>query len=47
MLARYGSLGAIARANQLSHWFIENELTQLQTMGFIIPAIFLGVSAFC
>ncbi len=46
ILARYGSLGAIARANQLSHWFIENELTQLQTMGFIIPAIFLGVSAF-
>ena len=43
---RYGSLGAVARANQLSNWFIENELTQLQTMGFIIPAIFLGVSAF-
>ena len=43
---RYGSLGAVSRANQLSNWFIENELTQLQTMGFIIPAIFLGVSAF-
>jgi putative ABC transport system permease protein len=46
LLGRYGSIGAIARTNQLSHWFIENELTQLQTMGFIIPAIFLGVSAF-
>ena len=46
VLARFGSLGAISRANQLSNWFIENELTQLQTMGFIIPAIFLGVSAF-
>ena len=46
VLARYGSLGAVSRANQLSNWFIENELTQLQTMGFIIPAIFLGVSAF-
>lgn len=45
-LGRYGSLGAVARANQLSNWFIDNELTQLQTMGFIIPAIFLGVSAF-
>ena len=46
VLAQYGSLGAVSRANQLSNWFIENELTQLQTMGFIIPAIFLGVSAF-
>ena len=46
VLARYGSLGAVSRANQLSNWFIENELTQLQTMGFIIPAIFLAVSAF-
>ena len=46
VLARYGSLGAIPRARQLSNWFIENELMQLQTMGFIIPAIFLGVSAF-
>lgn len=46
VLTRYGSLGAIGRGTQLSHWFIENELTQLETMGFIIPAIFLGVSAF-
>ena len=46
VLAQYGSLGAVSRANQLSNWFIENELTQLQTMGFFIPAIFLGVSAF-
>lgn len=46
LLARYGSLGAIPRARQLSNWLIENELMQLQTMGFIIPAIFLGVSAF-
>ncbi len=46
VVAPYGSLGAVARRNQLSNWFIENELTQLQTMGVIIPAIFLGVSAF-
>ncbi len=46
VLDRYGSLGAVPRAQQLSHWFIENELNQLRTMGFIIPAIFLGVSAF-
>ena len=46
VLGQFGSLGAISRANQLSNWFIENELTQLRTMGFVIPAIFLGVSAF-
>ncbi len=46
VLARYGSLGAISRDTQLSHWFIENELTQLQTMGVVFPVIFLGVSAF-
>ena len=46
ILARYGSVGAVPRARQLSNWFIENELTQLQTMGFVIPAIFLGVAAF-
>jgi putative ABC transport system permease protein len=46
LIGRYGGLGAITRTNQLSNWFIENELMQLQTMGVIIPAIFLGVSAF-
>jgi putative ABC transport system permease protein len=46
VLAPYGSLGAVSREHQLSNWFIENELTQLQTMGVIIPAIFLAVSAF-
>jgi putative ABC transport system permease protein len=46
IVGRYGGLGAITRTNQLSNWFIENELTQLQTMGFVIPAIFLAVSAF-
>jgi len=46
VLDRYGSLGAVPRTQQLSHWFVENELNQLQTMGFFIPAIFLSVSAF-
>jgi putative ABC transport system permease protein len=46
VVAPYGSLGAVSRRNQLSNWFIENELTQLQTMGVIIPGIFLSVSAF-
>jgi putative ABC transport system permease protein len=45
-LEPYGGLGAIPRALQLSHWTLENELSQLQTFGFILPLIFLGVAAF-
>ncbi|HXT70938.1 MAG TPA: ABC transporter permease [Vicinamibacterales bacterium] len=46
LLEPYGSLGAIPRRLQTSAWFLENELTQLQTAGIIVPAIFLGVAAF-
>jgi putative ABC transport system permease protein len=42
----YGALGAISRALQISHWSIDNELTQLQTVGLIVPIIFLAVAAF-
>ena len=42
----YGGLGAIPRSLQISAWTLENELRQLQTFGFITPAIFLGVAAF-
>lgn len=46
LLAPYGGLGAIPRALQLSNWTLENELAQLQSFGFILPLIFLGVAAF-
>ena len=46
ILERYGGLGAIPRSLQLSHWYLNNELTQLQSFGTIIPIIFLAVSAF-
>jgi len=42
----YGGRGAIPRSLQVSEWTLENELTQLQTFGFLVPAIFLGVAAF-
>ena len=29
-------------ALQLSHWTLDNELAQLQTFGFLVPAIFLA-----
>jgi putative ABC transport system permease protein len=46
LLDPYGGRGAIPRALQLSHWMLENELSQLQTFGFLLPIIFLGVAAF-
>lgn len=46
MLERYGGRGAIARADQTSHWFLTNELEQLRTMATVLPAIFLTVTAF-
>jgi putative ABC transport system permease protein len=46
LLAPYGGLGAIPRALQFSHWTLDSELKQLQSFGFIVPAIFLGVAAF-
>jgi putative ABC transport system permease protein len=46
ILEPYGGLGAIPRALQLSHWMLENELSQLQSFGFLLPLIFLMVAAF-
>jgi putative ABC transport system permease protein len=46
LLEPYGGQGAILRKAQFSNWTLESELTQLQTMGFFVPAIFLLVAAF-
>jgi putative ABC transport system permease protein len=46
LLAPYGSRGATPRALQFSNWTLENELSQLRTFGFFVPAIFLMVAAF-
>jgi len=46
ILEPYGGLGAIPRALQLSHWTVQNELSQLQTFGFLLPMIFMLVAAF-
>jgi putative ABC transport system permease protein len=44
-LSRYGSLGAYGRADQVSHRFISDEISQNRISGNIIPAIFLAVAA--
>jgi len=46
ILEPYGGVGAIAREDQLSNWFVMNEMEQLRTMSMILPTIFLVISAF-
>ena len=46
LLANYGSLGAYGRKDQVSHSFLDSELSSNRVSGTVIPAIFLGVAAF-
>ena len=46
LLDRYGGIGAYARADQISNWFLMNEIKQLKSMASILPTIFLVVAAF-
>lgn len=46
ILKPYGGTGAYGRKDQISHAFLDSELTQLAAMATVIPPIFLFVSAF-
>jgi putative ABC transport system permease protein len=46
LLEPYGSLGAVARRDQLSARIVDDELDQLRVMGTVLPAIFLAVAMF-
>lgn len=46
ILKPYGGLISFARKDQLSNFFVANELKQLQGMGALAPVIFLSVAAF-
>lgn len=46
VLDRYGGVGAFARADQVSNFFLVNEIEQLRSIAKIMPAIFLAVAAF-
>lgn len=46
LLEPYGSVGAVARRDQVSHRFLEDELNQQKVMSVTIPFIFFGVAAF-
>ncbi len=46
VLERYGGIGAIPRKDQISNWFVMNEINQNATMAKILPAIFIVMAAF-
>ena len=46
LLEPWGGRGAIPRSLQTSHWYLENELSQLRSSGRVLPVVFLGVAAF-
>lgn len=46
LLAPWGGAGAYTREDQTSHRYLEDELTQLETIGTVLPAIFIGVAGF-
>jgi putative ABC transport system permease protein len=46
LLEPYGGTGAYPRRDQLSYWFVSNEIKQLETMARILPSVFLLVAAF-
>jgi putative ABC transport system permease protein len=46
ILEPYGGIKSISREDQISNWFVMNEIAQQKTMAKILPAIFLLVSMF-
>jgi putative ABC transport system permease protein len=46
LLAEYGGLGAYLRADQISHRFVTDEITETKVTAVLLPSIFLGVTAF-
>lgn len=46
VIERYGGVGAFERKDQVSNWFVMNEIEQLKSIASILPPIFLAVAAF-
>ena len=46
LLRPYGGLGAVPRELQTSHWYVVNELRQLEASGILFPSVFLSVAVF-
>jgi putative ABC transport system permease protein len=46
LLEPYGGISSISRKDQLSNWFIMNEIAQQKTMATILPTLFIIVAVF-
>lgn len=46
LVDRYGGLGAYGRDDQFSNQYLKEEFSQLKTMAYLFPVIFLGVAVF-
>lgn len=46
LLDPYGAQGAYGRDQQISNAFIDGELKQLQSMAYVLPPVFFGVTVF-
>lgn len=46
LLAPWGGLGAYGRTDQISHAFLSDEIAETRVTSILVPAIFLGVTAF-
>jgi len=46
ILKPYGGLISYSREDQLSNFFVENEIKELESFGWMAPVIFLSVAAF-
>ena len=46
LLEHYGGVGALLQKDQISNWFLQNELRMLRNMAETLPIIFIIVAAF-
>lgn len=46
LLEPYGGVSAFTRDEQISNWFVMNEIEQQKTMATILPTIFISVAVF-
>ena len=46
LLEPYGGIGAYPRDDQISEWFLDGEIKQLESLASVLPAIFIAVAAF-
>lgn len=46
LLEPYGGISAVTRKDQISNWFVMNEIAQQKSIGSVMPTIFIAVAVF-